>query len=193
MKDFEYYLFDYADVISLPQEMTIFYQMARILQMSDSEFHAAYWKFRKPYDLGQAGKDYWPLVAGKVLPADMINELIDHDCRSWGRINPVTVKYLESLKDKHKRTGLLSNLPIDLVHYLRKNFDFFELMDDVFFSAEIQLVKPEVCCYQHVLSTIRCAGPDVIFYDDREENLRGAEKLGMNTFLVTQSSLYELL
>lgn len=187
-----YYLFDYADVISLPQDQECFRQMSQFLTMKLDEFHEAYWKFRKPYDLGQPGNEYWPLVAGRKLSENELSTLIDLDCQGWGRINPKSLEYVTGLKKKNLRTGILSNLPIELVHFLRGKRTFLPLFDDVFFSAEIKKVKPEKNAYEHVLDSIKLPAGEVIFHDDKLENLETASALGMKVFHVTQESIEEL-
>jgi putative hydrolase of the HAD superfamily len=184
-----YYLFDFADVISLPQDMVCFNEMARLLQMDEKKFHESYWKHRRSYDLGQKGKDYWPLVAARSLEDQTIESLIALDCKGWGRMNPLTISYIEKLKSSDKKLGLLSNLPIDLVHFLREKFSFLSLFDHVFFSAEIQLAKPDREIYEYVLQKTSMSANEILFFDDREENLQGAKSVGMQTFLVTQESI----
>lgn len=191
LNSYTYYLFDFAEVISLPQDMECFFQMSHLLKMDEKQFHEAYWKHRKPYDRGDKGNGYWEKVAGRKLEESLIQELIRLDCNSWGRMNPWTIDFIEELKKMGKRVGLLSNLPIDLVHYIR-DFYFISLMDDIFFSAEIQMVKPDVEIYQHVLDKIKVPANEVLFFDDKEENLVGARKAGLNTWFFTPESYKEL-
>jgi putative hydrolase of the HAD superfamily len=189
---YNYFLFDYADVISYPQDMTQFNYMAKLLNMDEKKFHASYWKFRRDYDLGQIGEEYWPLVAERKLKHHEVGKLIATDCKSWGRINPVTIEYVNKLRYEGHKLGVLSNLPIDLVNFLRREYSFLTLFDDAFFSAEIHLVKPSPDIYQYVLQKIGMKSSEVIFFDDREENLLAARDIGINTQLVTQESINSL-
>jgi putative hydrolase of the HAD superfamily len=189
----KFYLFDFADVISCPQDMNSFYEMAKLLKMGNKEFHDAYWKHRKPYDKGQKGDEYWATVAGQNLEPKLLELLISWDCKSWGNMNPLTLHLLEKLKHEGKTLGLLSNLPIDLVYYLRNNYSFLQFFDHVFFSAEIKLAKPDREIYEHVLLKTGYSAREIIFFDDREENLKTAKELGLNTFLVTQENLKTIL
>lgn len=191
MENFKLYLFDYADVISLPQDQLCFSEMAKLIGLGEKDFHREYWKFRRAYDLGQRAADYWPRVAGRKLDAKFIEKLVDWDCRGWGRINPRSISFLENLKAEGKRLAVLSNLPIELVHYLRKTYSFLSLFDRTFFSAEIHQVKPDRESYQYVLEKTELSAGEIIFFDDKEENLKAASDLGMATFLVTQKSLFE--
>ena len=187
------YIFDYADVISFPQDLNEFYAMADLLKLDHNLFKELYWKYRRPYDLGQRGEDYWKLVSGKDLSKDTIQKLIDHDCRSWLRVNPFTVKLLFDLHAAGKRLALLSNLPIELVNALRTEHSFLSVFEKIFFSAEIHLVKPDIEIYQYALRELKVNGRDVLFFDDKQENLEGAHKLSINTFLFEKDSAEKLL
>lgn len=187
------YMFDYADVISHPQDMNEFYAMADLLMFNHQLFKDLYWKYRRPYDLGQKGEDYWKLVAGKDLSEATIQELIEHDCRSWLRINPATVNLLYALQAAGKRLALLSNLPIELVRTLREKHSFLNVFEKIFFSAEIHLVKPDIEIYQYALSELKARSSDVLFLDDKQENLEGAARLDINTFLFEKDSAEKLL
>lgn len=188
VSSFPFLLFDFADVISLPQDDFCFLQMAKLLDLEEREFSQRYWKFRKAYDLGQSGNDYWSRVSNRTLAPELVSELIDWDCKSWGNINVGTLRFVQKMKQQNKMLGVLSNLPIDLVRFLRKNYDFLSIFDHVFFSAEIHLVKPESEIYRFVLRETGTKASDIIFFDDKEENLKGAQEVGMETFLFKNNS-----
>jgi putative hydrolase of the HAD superfamily len=132
-------------------------------------------------------------VAVRRVPESLVQKLIENDCRSWGNLNQGTLTYIQKLKSSGKSVGLLSNLPIDLVHNLRKNFSFLGLFDHIFFSSEIKLTKPHIEIYEYVLRMISKDASSVIFFDDREENLKGAVSAGLKTFLFRPMSAEELL
>ena len=54
----------------------------------------------------------------------------------------------------------------------------------LFPSHEIGARKPETNAYQHVEETLDCDGQQILFFDDREENLSAAQKRGWQTILV---------
>lgn len=55
----------------------------------------------------------------------------------------------------------------------------------VFFSHELNMRKPNTDIYEEVLKRSGFKAGDCIFLDDKPENLRGAEEVGLNTFHVT--------
>jgi len=55
----------------------------------------------------------------------------------------------------------------------------FDLFEDIMVSGEERLLKPQREIYQRALTRFGIAASDAIFIDDREDNVRGAEALGI--------------
>ncbi len=193
LSSYSYFLFDYADVLSLAQDEASVRRMARLLDLSFEKFKEFYWQHRKAYDLGCSGSDYWSNVAGRPLSAALIEQLISADIEGWGRINLQTVRYVERLRAEDKKLGVLSNLPRDLARAIYGANPFFSLFDHVFFSADIALVKPDPRIYSYTLQKIQVNPQQVIFFDDRNENLVAAQASGMGTYLFEANSAARLL
>ena len=51
--------------------------------------------------------------------------------------------------------------------------------DAVYVSGELRLLKPETAIYQHVLDDLGISGGDAVFVDNKAENVRGAQALGI--------------
>lgn len=58
---------------------------------------------------------------------------------------------------------------------------FEKLFKKVYLSHEIQLRKPHLPIYEHVLSTSNLAAHETLFIDDNFDNIQGASKLGIQT------------
>jgi len=75
--------------------------------------------------------------------------------------------------------------------------DFFALsemmdwsvFDRVFDSGETGMRKPNPEFYRHVLQEINLAPEQVVFVDDKQENVLAAESLGMKAFIFDQSTI----
>ena len=61
----------------------------------------------------------------------------------------------------------------------------------VYVSSEMGMRKPERRVFEHVLTEWAVKPASAVFFDDSEENLRGAEAVGMNTVLVDTDSTVE--
>lgn len=59
----------------------------------------------------------------------------------------------------------------------------FDLFDDIVVSGEERLLKPDRAIYELALKRFGLAGEEAIFIDDREDNVRGAEAVGIRGHL----------
>ncbi|WP_259294518.1 HAD-IA family hydrolase [Streptomyces canus] len=53
-------------------------------------------------------------------------------------------------------------------------------LDHIAFSGKIGAAKPDPAAFQHCVITLRAAPADFLFVDDREENVRAAQAVGMD-------------
>ncbi|GAA4318536.1 HAD family phosphatase [Mucilaginibacter gynuensis] len=99
---------------------------------------------------------------------------------------------LLKLKAKY-RSFLLSN--INAIHYdhimdyLKREFDFEgndHLFEKTYYSHLTGKRKPEAAIFEQVLQENNLDPAETLFIDDSPQHLAGAEKLGIQTFLMTQ-------
>jgi epoxide hydrolase-like predicted phosphatase len=88
---------------------------------------------------------------------------------------PAMVNVVRKAKDSGLRTALLSNSWGN--DYLRDDWD--QLFDAVVISGEVGMRKPDAEIYLHTLDRIGCSGPQAVFVDDLEANVRGAAAVGI--------------
>jgi FMN phosphatase YigB (HAD superfamily) len=87
--------------------------------------------------------------------------------------------WVSQLRAAGFKTGLLSNMPWDLVNHVRTNCRWMENFDFKTLSAEVRLIKPDPAIYQHTLLGLGVSAAETLFVDDREPNIRAARVLGM--------------
>jgi putative hydrolase of the HAD superfamily len=91
--------------------------------------------------------------------------------------------YEVSLKDRCY-IGILSNLTIFDKRRLTKQIDLSKY-DYVFLSYEMGVRKPNIEMYKKVEKILPVKGKDVLFIDDRSDNIETANKIGWNTLQAT--------
>lgn len=69
----------------------------------------------------------------------------------------------------------------ELVHYLRKRYDFWTYFQGAIVSAEVKCLKPEPAIYQHLLNDYELVASETVFIDDSLPNIHGAQALGLQT------------
>ena len=93
-----------------------------------------------------------------------------------------TIPMIQDLKDKGYKVYYLSNWSAwthDLLQEAGK-FDFLKLMDGGVFSYDIGYMKPHEEIYKILLNKYKINPEEAIFFDDREENIEAANKLGIH-------------
>ncbi len=88
-----------------------------------------------------------------------------------------------SLKDKCY-IGILSNLTIFDKERLDKQVDLSKY-DYSFLSFEMGLRKPEKEIYEKIMSEVPFKSEDILFIDDRQDNVDMARKMGWNSYVAT--------
>lgn len=71
--------------------------------------------------------------------------------------------------------------------FIYKNFDK-SYIDDIIISAEIHKVKPNADFYKTILDKYKLTPNELLFVDDNQENIDGANKLKINTLKVEKRS-----
>jgi len=175
-------VFDYGGVICTPQPDADVAALAAAAGAPVPEFQGPYWAYRLSYDRAELdGTTYWLKVAaalGLSFSVSQIAELTRLDSASWLHLCDGTITLLEDLAAAGYRLALLSNAPADFAKVLVEQpvARFFEHLA---FSAYLGSVKPEPECYRAVLAMLGASPDDVVFIDDRPENVAGAAAVGI--------------
>jgi putative hydrolase of the HAD superfamily len=183
-------LFDYGNVLCLPQLDSDLESMALCLDARFEPVRDAYWKFRDDFDLGvHSGQDYWTKVAGECsmpVSAEQILRLIELDNLGWTRPNHVMALWADHLRKSGIATAIVSNMPADIRHYL-KNVEWLPAFDHYSFSCELDSLKPDAKIYEHTLSALNLHPSNALFIDDRTVNVDAAKALGLESVVFTDA------
>ena len=93
-----------------------------------------------------------------------------------------TIPMIQDLKDKGYKVYYLSNWSAwtyDLLQEAGK-FDFLKFMDGGVFSYDAGYMKPDEEIYKILLNKYKINPEEALFFDDREENIEAANKLGIH-------------
>ncbi|MFE6176133.1 HAD family hydrolase [Streptomyces sp. NPDC056464] len=176
-------LCDLFGVIARHQRPGALEKMAARCHASLDAFNTAYWAYRPPYDAGRhTASRYWTDVLhalSRPADADTIEELRLTDIDSWSRVDDRMVTYVQTLRDR-AQVALLSNIPADHADAFRTAQPWLDHLDHVAFSGKIHAAKPDPAAFQHCIIALHAAPADFLFIDDREENVRAAQAVGMN-------------
>jgi putative hydrolase of the HAD superfamily len=182
-------LVDYGEVISSPLPEDTITDLAAVADEPRATFLDRYWQHRPAYDLGQPPAGYWSEVLARDLSGSpqVVDRLTEIDVHGWLRPNPLTVP---TLLRRVRRTGiqlaLLSNAPEPLARAIDHS-GWSRHFDHRYYSCRLGAAKPDPRAFRIVLSDLGAQPSDVLFIDDRAENIRTARDLGMRTITFTSA------
>ncbi|MGL4987317.1 MAG: HAD family hydrolase [Treponemataceae bacterium] len=185
-------IFDYGNVISVPQTGSCYEIMQEKTGIPREVFSSSFFKFREAFDLGEINGEqlYSRILADqgfikesqdKILCQDLAN--IDMD--SWRDCNQNVVHWIKELKNKGFKLGILSNMPYEFLDQFEKEIIPFQIADCAVFSCRVKMIKPNPAIYHHVLQGLGVQASEAIFFDDLTSNIEAAEKIGLHSILWT--------
>jgi putative hydrolase of the HAD superfamily len=144
------------------------------------EFLPAYWSGRVAYDLGATAEEYWTGVLaalGRAPEPRLVERLTETDSVKWSTLPQVSADLLAHLQERGVRLGVLSNAPGPLAAAVRAAA-WSAGIAHLVFSAEVALAKPDPRIYAHADSVYGTAPGDVVYFDDRVDNVEAARAHG---------------
>ena len=142
----------------------------------------ALWAHRGEYDAGMSDREFWDRIAGDCGQPEpshaLLKQLVALDASRMAKANEATLGLVRQLRRQAVRVGILSNAPYPIAKAIRRSqwgslFDFFA------FSCDHGICKPSRGIYRDVLVRLDVPHENVAFIDDRRENVRAAELLGV--------------
>ncbi len=178
-------VFDIGNVLWFyePFHQELFQAWGELVGLSGAELYSQFEQVYQGFERGQGNyqdwlgglsKDFTPEQGDQVL-----SELIDKHFRL--HLNTKLLNLIPQLKSKHIIVGCLSNTENFMDEFHRKleekvNFNFQIL------SYEVASRKPERKIYQEIFKYVDLDPAQVVFIDDRKENVAGAQRLGINAW-----------
>ena len=184
-------MLDYGGVISHPPSEQDLTSLAAVADAPVPALMAAYWSWRRTYDLAELdATGYWRQVGrslGRGYGEAEISELVRLDRAVWLRLQAGTVALIEDLAAAGRPLALLSNAPDDLAEMI-SGLPIAAYFRHLIFSCELKSAKPDPECYEQALARIGARADEVIFVDDRSVNVAAAAALGLRSVHFTSPS-----
>jgi len=188
-------LFDYGQVLSLPPEPAAWTRMLSITGLDETRLHAAYWAFRHDYDRGAlTGRAYWQAVAvktGIALTNTQIAELFAADVDMWTSLNQPMVDWAARLQHAGVRTGILSNIGDAIADGIIARLPWLSGFYRSLWSHSLFMAKPEPAIYLKAAEALDTPPANILFIDDRDDNIVAAAALGFQTIHFTTYAAFE--
>ncbi|SDJ80462.1 HAD family hydrolase [Nonomuraea jiangxiensis] len=172
-------VFDYGGVLSLPQSESDADAMALAVEADPGAFKRGYWEHRLEFDRATLTPfAYWSAVLERPATQAEIARLVAMDVASWAYPDTGTVTLLGELIEAGHNVALLSNAPICIGDGVDE-LPWIAAIDRRFYSGRMGLVKPDREIYDRMAGELGADPSEIVFIDDREENIEGAARAGM--------------
>ena len=181
-------IFDFGGVLCFHPSTQQLSEAAALCGLTLPEFVDAFWRKRREYDRGTDPAIYWRDIAQSAqrqFDDAMVAEMIRCEIDFWSRFDHRIFDWIAELRRAGLRTSILSNLPKPLAERLRATPGFLDHFDQVTFSCDLGVIKPERKIYDYALRGLGVAPAEALFLDDREENIAGARAVGLRAELFT--------
>jgi putative hydrolase of the HAD superfamily len=184
MENIRAVLFDYGLVLSGPPDPAAREEMKQILGVDEERFRAIYWRHRDDYDRGTLNSvAYWERVAHDLhrpLDAKKLSALIAADNAHWTQPNQAMIDWAAALQSAGIKTGILSNIGDAMEAGIVARFPWIADFTHRTFSHRLGIAKPDAAIYQHAAEGLGVPTGEILFVDDREENVAAARAAGMH-------------
>ncbi len=181
---------DLGRVITRPPSSDNWQTLVREIGLSEETFIRRFYDMRYEYDKGtMTTEDFWTHVVndngGPPLEAEKIQRLVEADTRCWADFDMRMIEWSDSLRAAGYRTGILSNMPLPYVRFIRREVSWFDRFSHHVLSAELKQMKPEPEIYRTALDSCGTPPEEVLFIDDLPENIEAAREAGMRGIVFT--------
>ncbi|MGB6384149.1 MAG: HAD family phosphatase [Terriglobales bacterium] len=177
-------ILDYGQVLAPSPTAEEFRPMADMFSIGFESFYKLWETSRDSYDRGDVtAEEYWLKLAAETntsIDRRQVEVLRRVEVEIWANPDPDMLDWLGALYSAGFKTALLSNMPLDLMTHVRKNFQWMENFTFKTFSAEVRLLKPDPAIYEHTLRGLGVSADEALFVDDREANIQAARALGLH-------------
>jgi HAD superfamily hydrolase (TIGR01493 family) len=173
-------IFDVGGVLFHQTDRTAQYRWEARLGLATDMLGRAIWTMpiSAQAEIGQASEDdVWAAVADRFQLNPVDRAALRGDFFSGGMWNDRLLDYAQALRARYK-TGIISNAWPNARRSIHDHINA-TLFDDLIFSAEVGLAKPDRRIYALALDRLHVQPAEAIFVDDVAGNVEAARANGL--------------
>lgn len=137
----------------------------------------------RQFDMGGITPDEFYMRAVALLQASVGRDSFFQYYNDVFSLNPKVLGVMKSLKGRY-RLVLLSNTDRERYGFVTSKFPEILFFDAYVLSYEVGAVKPDLKIYRRALEAARADAGECVFIDDLEDNIKAAQRLGIQTVLL---------
>lgn len=149
------------------------------------------------------GNEIWEMAdGGSYGPRELLEKAVAQNpsyekqiTTAWEHVGdaiellPYALDWILEYKKQGYQVYIISNYSEHTLNLTREKLKFLPYMDGVIFSYAEKLLKPDHRIYELLLERYSLKAEECLFFDDREENVAGAEDCGIHAILFTDIAL----
>lgn len=178
-------VFDFGGVLTgEPNREAVITFVRQSFHFSAEEFEKVNQEKRLAIKQGKTDEEFWIAYAknkGIKLPANWSTSFRSVMKDAIG-VNLEMYALVGQLKEQQIPIALLSNID-DRLSKLIRDFGLYEPFEPCLLSCEIGVAKPDRKAYELLIKTLNLPAKDVVFIDDRLENVNAAKTIGLDAIL----------
>lgn len=186
----EAYVFDMGGVIKESFDLEKFYL--------NIETQVEFKNFKKYYEenilLAETGDITSDEFLDRILKYSFSQKNLEEAKKIYGKctgnLYDDTMNIIYSIKEKGKKVYLLSNLKQIDFEYLKQKLDI-NIFEKVFLSYKLRCMKNGTKIFQILIDELNINPNNIYFFDDKEENINNAKKVGINAYQVDGKNIKE--
>lgn len=175
-------VFDFGGVMTTKENRQLVVDfLCRTLNLTDEQFAEANLKKKEALKTGKTDEEFWIEFAAQkkmALPEEWASEFRSVMTQAIG-VNAEMYDLVDEMKGKQIPVALLSNIDERLSKLIRQ-LGLYQPFDPCLLSCEIGYDKPDPGSYAYLLEKLDLSAEDVVFIDDKEENVRAAKEIGID-------------
>lgn len=181
-------LFDMGGVVLGVNFEQVFKSWASLSNLDEAEIKARF-TMDEPYQQHERGTidapRYFEHLRGTLQLSGSDDEILAGWNSIFGSEITQSLDAIDSVTNNIPAYGFTNTNRAHQVYWEHHHPRIHQTFKKVFISSEIGLRKPDAEAFHYILNEIAIAPEEMLFFDDSLENIEGADKLGIQTVLVT--------
>ena len=127
------------------------------------------------------GEPFLPVLGEMLLSYGVTASAADVHAAVWENVavSPESVALVGELRAAGLGVHLATNQNPERAAYMRRALDYADLFDELFYSCDLGVAKPEPAYFAAALATLGATPAQVLFVDDSATNVAGARDAGL--------------
>ncbi len=176
--------FDFGGVIATTDKKEVAQFISKTLNLSPEQTNEALLQLKRYTKSGKEEQDFWLTYAqsmGIKLPVDWMNQLEKNRRKNLKEI-PGMVNVVKNLQRQGFQTALLSNVRMSQAR-IKSELGLYQMFNPILLSYQTGFSKPDPQAYNNLLEQLKVPKEDVLFIDNKLENVQAAKSLGLDAIL----------